>query len=242
MRTRVLYFAAARERAGVPEETLELPLHADGSNPKLGEVLAALEARHPALAALRPHLRFALNQEFTDVGAEVPDGAELALIPPVAGGSGGGVATGSRIDDGDRAQLQPFCVLPIPLELSNVVEHVRSTEAGGVVTFTGNVRSQTAGKRVVRLEYEAYQPMAEACFARIGHEVSERWPGTRLSIHHRVGVLTPGETAVVLAAAAAHRKEAFLACEHALERLKAEAPIWKREVFEDGAVWVGLGP
>jgi molybdopterin synthase catalytic subunit len=94
---------------------------------------------------------------------------------------------------------------------------------------------------VVRLEYEAYRPMAERALARIGEEVGSSH-GARLAVVHRVGVLEPGDAAVVIAAAAAHRLPAFRACEECLERLKHEVPIWKREVFEDGSEWVGLGP
>ena len=215
----VLYFAAARERAGVQREALEVP---EGA--RVQEVLRRLSERHPGLAPLLPHLRVAVNQEFVDTSAEVPAGAELALIPPVSGGSG------------------LFAVVDRPLRLEDVVAAVSGEAYGGLVTFSGSVRNQTKGRAVLRLEYEAYPPMAEKRLAAIGAEVAERFGGTRLAIMHRVGTLMPGELAVVIAAAAPHRKEAFLACEHAIERLKQDVPIWKKEFFEDGEVWVGLGP
>ena len=216
----VLYFAAARERVGLPRESLELPPGA-----RVTDVLRLLATRHPALAPLLPHLRVAVNQEFSSAEAEVPTGAELALIPPVAGGSGG-----------------LFRVVDRPLRLEEVVEAVSGEAYGGLVTFSGSVRNQTRGRRVLRLEYEAYPPMAEKKLAEIGAEVAGKFNGTRLAIVHRVGTLMPGELAVVIAAAAPHRKEAFLGCEHAIERLKQDVPIWKKEFFEDGEVWVGLGP
>jgi len=216
----VLYFAAARERVGLPRESLELPPGA-----RVTDVLRLLATRHPALAPLLPHLRVAVNQEFSSAEAEVPAGAELALIPPVAGGSGG-----------------LFRVVDRPLRLEEVVEAVSGEAYGGLVTFSGSVRNQTRGRRVLRLEYEAYPPMAEKKLAEIGAEVAGKFNGTRLAIVHRVGTLMPGELAVVIAAAAPHRKEAFLGCEHAIERLKQDVPIWKKEFFEDGEVWVGLGP
>ncbi|MFY0530136.1 molybdenum cofactor biosynthesis protein [Archangium gephyra] len=216
----ILYFAAARERVGLPHESLELPPGA-----RVTDVLRLLATRHPALAPLLPHLRVAVNQEFSNAEAEVPAGAELALIPPVAGGSGG-----------------LFRVVDRPLRLEEVVEAVSGEAYGGLVTFSGSVRNQTRGRRVLRLEYEAYPPMAEKKLAEIGAEVAGKFNGTRLAIVHRVGTLTPGELAVVIAAAAPHRKEAFLGCEHAIERLKQDVPIWKKEFFEDGEVWVGLGP
>jgi molybdopterin converting factor subunit 1 len=216
----ILYFAAARERAGLARESLDVP-----PGTRVTEVLRLLAARHPGLAPLLPHLRVAVNQEFSTSEAEVPPGAEVALIPPVAGGDGG-----------------LFRVVDRPLRLEEVVEAVAGEALGGLVTFSGAVRNQTKGRRVVRLEYEAYPPMAEKKLAEIGAEVAGRFNGTRLAIVHRVGTLRPGELAVVIAAAAPHRKEAFLGCEHAIERLKQDVPIWKKEFFEDGEVWVGLGP
>ncbi|XHF15099.1 molybdenum cofactor biosynthesis protein MoaE [Archangium gephyra] len=135
-----------------------------------------------------------------------------------------------------------FRVVDRPLRLEEVVEAVSGEAYGGLVTFSGSVRNQTRGRRVLRLAYEAYPPMAEKKLAEIGAEVAGKFNGTRLAIVHRVGTLTPGELAVVIAAAAPHRKEAFLGCEHAIERLKQDVPIWKKEFFEDGEVWVGLGP
>ncbi|MBN1205249.1 MAG: molybdenum cofactor biosynthesis protein MoaE [Myxococcaceae bacterium] len=215
----VLYFAAARERVGAQREALEV-----AGSARVRDVLGLLAERHPALGPLLPHLRVAVNHEFVDAEAEVPAGAELALIPPVAGGSG------------------LFSVVDRPLRLEEVVAAVSGEAYGGLVTFSGSVRNQTRGRRVLRLEYEAYPPMAEKRLAAIGAEVAERFGGTRLAIMHRVGTLMPGELAVVIAAAAPHRKEAFLACEHAIERLKQDVPIWKKEFYEDGEVWVGLGP
>lgn len=217
----VRYFAAARERAGCSEEQVEL---AEGA--QVRALLERLCALHPALTALLPHLRVAVNQEFSSLDGAVPAGAEVALIPPVAGGSG----------------APQFLVTDAPLSLDAVVRAVSGSGQGGVVTFSGAVRDSTHGKPVVRLEYEAYAPMAEKKLAEIASEAAALWPGARVAIHHRVGVLSPGELAVVIAASTPHRAEAFAACRHAIERLKADVPIWKKEVFADGAVWVGLGP
>ncbi len=219
MKVTVRYFAAARERAGCTDELLELP---EGA--QVRELIESLCVRHPLLVPLLPHLRIAVNHEFVSLGAAVPPGAEIALIPPVAGGSGA------------------FLVQDAPLSLDAVVSAVSSKGQGGVVTFTGAVRDATKGKAVVRLEYEAYVPMAEKKLAEIAAAASAQWPGARVAIHHRVGVLTPGELAVVIAASAPHRAEAFAACRHAIEALKADVPIWKKEVYADGEVWVGLGP
>jgi MoaE-MoaD fusion protein len=214
----VLYFAAARERAGTAQETVEW-----GGGP-VRQLLETLAARHPDLRPLLPHLRVAVNQEFTTLDASVPDRAEVALVPPVAGGS------------------DCFRLSEVALELDEVVRAVGGTERGGLVTFTGTVRSETRGRRVRSLGYEAYPAMAERAMASIGGEIESRWPGTRVAIVHRVGTLEPGEAAVVIAVSAPHRAAAFEGCRHAIERLKADVPIWKKERFEDGEEWVGLGP
>jgi molybdopterin converting factor subunit 1 len=216
----VLYFAAARERAGVSQEQLSaVPLPGT-----VRSVLELLGERHPALRPLFPHLRVAVNQTFAQMDDLVPDGAEVALIPPVAGGAG------------------LFRVVDRPPTLEEVVAAVQGAARGGLVTFTGVVRADSRGKVVVRLTYEAYGAMAEKVLAGIGREAEERWPGAQLAIVHRVGVLVPGEVAVTIAAAAPHRAEAFEACRFAIERLKQDAPIWKREAYTDGESWVGLGP
>jgi molybdopterin synthase catalytic subunit len=132
-------------------------------------------------------------------------------------------------------------VVDRPLALAEVVEAVAAPGRGGIVTFTGTVRDGTRGKRVLRLEYEAYREMAERKLAEIGEAVA-REHGAEVAIVHRVGVLVPGDAAVVIACAAPHRTAAFRACEACIERLKKDVPIWKREVYEDGSEWVGLGP
>lgn len=220
-RVTVRFFAAARERARVAEHRLELPGPAT-----VEDVTKALVAAFPDLGPLMRHLRVAVDQEFADARDPVPDGAEVALIPPVAGGAPGGL----------------FRVVDEPLSLAPVVEAVSKVSQGGLVTFTGVVRDHSKGKRVTRLDYEAYAPMAEKKLAEIAGEAREKWPGTEVAVMHRVGTLAPGELAVVIAVSAPHRKEAFRACEYVIDRLKEDVPIWKKEFAEDGEVWVGLGP
>ena len=129
-----------------------------------------------------------------------------------------------------------------PISTEEVIRAVESERAGGIVTFTGVVRAHSRGRTVVRLEYEAYVSMAEKVLRRIGEEIEARWAGTQVAILHRIGTLQPGEIAVAIAVAAPHRAEAFEGCRHAIERLKEDVPIWKREVFTDGSEWRGLGP
>src|SRR5689334_2781552 len=109
---------------------------------------------------------------------------------------------------------------------------------GAIVTFVGTVRSHNLGRSVQYLEYEAYGPLALRAFERIAAEIGTRWPGVRIALHHRVGRLELGEASVAIAAVSAHRAAAFAACRYAIERVKQIAPIWKREVFEGGDVWI----
>lgn len=221
----VLYFAAARERAGVSRESLDV----GGRTVKA--VLEELRARHPALERVLPRCRVALDQTFVDEDALVPDGAELALIPPVAGGSDDSAGTRARVKVSDQ-----------PLSVDAVLALVERRAAGAQVVMIGTVRDHAEGSVVESLEYEAYGAMAEKVMADIVDEVEREHPGTLCAVHHRVGHLGIGDRAVVVGVSSAHRKDAFAACQRIIDRLKEDAPIWKREHREGGVVWVGLGP
>jgi len=132
-------------------------------------------------------------------------------------------------------------VLALEPLVGAVLEHRAGTTPGGdgaVASFLGLVRRHNKGRNVLRLEYEAYEPLARRAFDRIAAEVQERWPGAALGLHHRIGRLEIGEASVAIAAAAAHRAEAFAACRYAIERVKQIAPIWKREFFDGGDIWI----
>jgi MoaE-MoaD fusion protein len=217
MRVTILYFAAARERAGTSSDALDL---AEGAT--AGDALAAACARHPPLRAVAEKLRLAVDQEFARLDRKLRDGSEVALIPPVSGGTGPHRISEERIDP------------DAPLR------EVAGADCGAVVSFVGTVRATNHGKPVVRLEYEAYPEMALRIFDHIAAHARETW-AARVAIHHRTGPLEPGEISVVIAAAAPHRADAFDACRHAIEALKKDAPIWKRELYPDGSSWVGLG-
>ena len=133
-------------------------------------------------------------------------------------------------------------LLETTLNIQTCFDYVLSDEAGGIVTFVGTVRNQTKGKRVIRLEFESYAPMALKEMQKIAEEAVRRWPVLKISIHHRTGVLAIGEVPVVIAVACAHRKAAFEACQFAIDTLKETVPIWKKEFFEDGEVWVAAHP
>jgi molybdopterin synthase catalytic subunit len=182
---------------------------------------AAVAAR-PGLAPIAAQLRVAVNHTFVDASARVAADDEVALLPPVSGGAG----RHARITE-ER------------LELGRVVAAVSDDEHGAVATFAGVVRRTSEGRRVSRLDYEAYGPMAVRALQEILEELERRWPGVRLAAEHRTGELEIGELAVVVAAGAAHRREALSACAAAIDEIKARVPIWKREHTEEGGRWVG---
>jgi molybdopterin synthase catalytic subunit len=129
-----------------------------------------------------------------------------------------------------------------PLDTRQVISLVAQPHLGGINVFLGTVRDQTKGKKVLRLEYEAYEPMAVSEMTKIANRVTAKWPQAVIAIHHRVGTLQIGEAAVVIAVATPHRDDAFAACKYAIDTLKENVPIWKKEVFEDGEVWVAAHP
>ena len=131
-----------------------------------------------------------------------------------------------------------FIVTPAPLDGAALEALVAGPHAGAVTTFVGRVRSENGGRRVLWLDYEAYEPLAVAAFERIAREAAERWPEARLAIAHRIGRLAIGDASVIVTAASPHRREAFAACRYGIERVKQIAPIWKHEHFEGGDVWV----
>lgn len=220
MRIQLLFFGAARERAGVGEADLDLP--PDGT---LDHAIALISQHFPAVVPLLPYLRFAVNQAFEmDRERALQAGDVVAVIPPVAGGA-------------PRVALWTE-----PLDPRAVEALVATPDCGGVVTFLGAVRNHTGPHAVAGLHYEAYEPMALQVMEALCAEVEAAHPPARLACHHRLGTLEIGDLAVVVVAAAPHRATAFAACQRYIDRLKEDVPIFKRETRADGSVWVGLGP
>lgn len=219
MRIHVLYFAVFRERLARDEEDIEV---ANGAT--VAHAIDALAARHPDIAKLRGRFRVAVNQDFADDAHVLRDGDEVALIPPVAGGS------------------RHVLLSDQPLSLDRCIAAVGGPGMGGIVTFTGMVRLHSRGTTIDHLEYEAYAPMAVKVMTQLCEEIEAEIFGVQLAVEHRVGNLAIGEVAVVIAAAAAHRAEAFTACRAMIDRLKDRVPIWKKEIGTGGEEWIGLGP
>jgi len=166
-------------------------------------------------------LLYAVNKEYASRDRELRDGDEVAVIPPVSGGA--------------------FLLSDEPLSLDRVVEEVRDERAGAIATFTGTTRIESRGRHVVHLDYEAYEGMAEGVMEQIGDELTRRYELCAIAIHHRVGRVGIGETSVVIAVSAPHRADALAACKDAIDTLKEQVPLWKKEVYEGGEEWLGRG-
>ena len=204
-------FAALREQAGVRERDLDL-----ADDARVGDVWPAL-----GLGEEPAGLVYAVNRSYVDRSAELADGDEVAVIPPVSGGD--------------------FRLSEAPLSLERVAAEVASDDAGAIATFVGTTRSRSRGRDVVRLEYEAYEGMAEAEMERIAAALRERHDIVDVAIHHRVGSVEIGETSVVIAVSAAHRAAALEACREAIDTLKQTVPLWKKELYVGGEEWIGQG-
>jgi molybdopterin synthase catalytic subunit/molybdopterin converting factor small subunit len=209
MKVTVRLFAGLRERAGWSQRDLE-------DVDRVADVWPALDLGDEPAGLL-----YAVNKEYAPPEHELADGDEVAVIPPVSGGS--------------------FRLSEEPLSLDAVVEEVRSDEAGAVATFIGTTRVHSRGRTVERLEYEAYAGMAEKVMAEIAEELKRRYDVTEIAIHHRTGTVDIGEASVVIAVSAPHRQDALAACRDAIDTLKMQVPLWKKEIYEGGEEWIGRG-
>jgi molybdopterin synthase catalytic subunit/molybdopterin converting factor small subunit len=218
----VRFFASAADRAGQREAdvVVEAPGEAMPTTTHLREVLT--EA-YPALADLLPVCALAVNGDYAGEEVSLPPGAEVAVIPPVSGGDAPKEAIAQVVEE--------------PLSLQEAVAAVSHPGAGAVVVFVGTVRDHADGHPTQALRYEAYVPLAVRQMERILGEVAAQGEGVRLVARHRVGTLSVGEVAVVVAASAPHRASAFAACSTAMDRIKAEVPIWKEEIGPQGRRW-----
>ncbi|MGH7778374.1 MAG: molybdenum cofactor biosynthesis protein [Candidatus Binataceae bacterium] len=220
----VKFFATLRERAGHAELMRQFP---EGAS--VVEIWRAMVREFPALGGHKGSVGFAVNQEYVEGNFKPHTGDEIAFIPPVSGGIG-------EIED---AWVGPIMIGRAPIDVAALERATASPAAGAVVTFAGTTRQTNAGRQVTRLEYEAYEPMALSEMRKLAREAGKRWPIVRIAIAHRIGVVEIGETSVAIAVAAAHRGEAFEACRFAIDRLKETVPIWKKEHFEGGELWIG---
>ena len=216
MKIKVLFFGVTKDLTGLQEEQGEFP---DGLS--LDGLWGRYAARFPRLDDLSSVLMMAVNQEIADRAKTLQDGDEVAFLPPVSGGSSGDY----------------YLLTRSPIPTADLVRQQKAPQDGAVVTFEGVVRNNSAGRRTLYLEYEAYEPMAIRKMEEIGGEVRREFAIDCIGMMHRLGRLEIGETSVVIIVTAAHRRAAFAACQFAIDRLKQIVPIWKKEYFEDGSVW-----
>ncbi|MEJ7613602.1 MAG: molybdenum cofactor biosynthesis protein MoaE [Candidatus Fervidibacter sacchari] len=220
IKVRVLFLGPAKELTGRNEVVLTLP---EGAS--VATAISKLLREFPKLEDRLTHYRFAINSDYADENTLLKDGDELALIPPVSGGS---------------SETKVFVnVSPEPIDLTSLLDFVASPQAGAIVSFVGTVREFSHGKKVTALTYEAYEPMAKKELMRIAEEMLNRWQLCKVAIVHRTGTLSIGKISVAIFVSAPHRSDAFEAARYAIERIKEIVPIWKREHFEDGtSEWV----
>jgi molybdopterin synthase catalytic subunit len=232
IRVRVLFFGAAREIVGRDEILLDLRRAPATAASAFEEVLE----RYTELRRFGRSLLFAVNQEYAlkDALMEVRAGDELAIFPPVSGGA----ESAANDDEEDRTSLDFFELTTEPVDVGAVARRVVLPECGATVTLDGYVREWTKGRRTRYLVYEAYAPMALSEMRRLGQQVRERFDISHVGIVHRTGRLERGETSVVISVSAPHRRAAFEACEWTIKELKRTVPIWKKEFYEDGEIWV----
>jgi len=211
VRVNVRLFAALRERAGTGSAPIEL---AEGAT--IGDVWALLD-----LGAEPQGLLYALNRVYSDRDAQLAEGDEVAVIPPVSGGD--------------------FRLSGEPLSVDAAVAEVRDAGAGAIATFIGTTRAHSRGRDVLYLDYEAYEGMAEQAMADLADELKRRHELCKVAIHHRVGRVEIGEMSVVIAVSASHRAAALAACREAIDELKVSVPLWKKESYVGGEEWIGQG-
>jgi MoaE-MoaD fusion protein len=211
VRVTVKLFAGLRERAGENERELELDAGA-----RVADVWPPL-----GLGEEPEGLLYAVNKEYAPPDRRLSEGDEVALIPPVSGGE--------------------FRLTGDPIDAGAVVAEVADKRAGAVATFLGTTRVESRGRTVLYLEYDAYEGMAEKVMEEIAAALHERYELCRIAISHRVGRVGIGETSVAIAVSAPHREHALAACKEAIDTLKVDVPLWKKEVYEGGEEWVGRG-
>jgi molybdopterin converting factor subunit 1 len=223
MRVRVLFFGQLKEIVGRSEDHAEV---ADGA--RLEDLFASYGRRYPKLAGFRHSVVASVNQSLADWASPLSMGDEVAFLPPVSGGAGSpAVAPGEVVIELVRERIQT----------EEISARLKAPEDGAIVVFEGIVRNHSGGRRTLYLEYEAYEEMALKQMGVIASVMRGQLGADSVALVHRLGRLEIGETSVLIAVTSAHRRAAFEACRYGIDTLKQTVPIWKKEYFQDGAVW-----
>jgi molybdopterin converting factor subunit 1 len=226
MRVQVLFFGVLKEIVGKPVEVIDLP---EGAS--LRDVLARYELQIPRLKESLPSLALAVNQQYSGPDTKLNEGDEVALLPPVSGGA---------TEPGGRRRYA--LIVREAIDTQRALRGLKRGEDGAALVFEGIVRNQTRGRKTLYLDYEAYEEMALEQMESLAAEAVRQFQIRDVAILHRLGRLEIGETSVLIVVASAHRAAAFDACRWLIDTLKRTVPIWKKEYFEDGAVWADGEP
>ena len=237
MRIRVLFFGQLKDVAGRSEETLDLP-----AGSRLETVFRHYASQFPKLNAMAESIATARNGEFSELSAGIEDGDEVALMPPVSGGAGASLPAAplpaAPLPAVRKSADAYFAVTADPIDSAALGRRIQSGGDGALLTFEGVVRNNFNGRRTRWLDYECYVPLALKTIEEIGRGVLQRFDVRRIAVAHRVGRLAVGETSVAIVVAAAHRRDAYEASRAAIDTLKKRVPVWKKEYFENGEIWV----
>jgi MoaE-MoaD fusion protein len=233
MRIRVLFFGILKDLVGGSSDSLDLP---EGASVR--DVLEHYEKTIPSLSKSLPSLAVAVNQQYAGVETKLASGDEVALLPPVSGGSG------EKVGETIPSQTAEPCasIVREKIDTRGVLDRIKCSADGAAVLFEGVVRNQTRGRRTLYLDYEAYEGMALRQMESLAREALQQFQVREVALVHRLGRLEIGETSVLIVVASAHRAAAFDACRWLIDTLKRTVPIWKKEYFEDGAVWADGEP
>jgi molybdopterin synthase catalytic subunit len=236
MQVQVLYMGMLREIAGREREVVQLR---DGCT--VAGLFTQLQQRIPKLQDFRGTIAMAINYEYADGAAVLHDNDEVALIPPVSGG-----LAAARDVSASGAALplvaEHVTLVGDPIQSECILRDMKRPEDGAVAIFDGIVRNNSRGRRTLYLDYSAYEPMALSQMEQLAVDAMARFAVRDVRITHRLGRLQIGETSVYIAVSSAHRAAAFDACRWLIDTLKKKVPIWKKEYFEDGAVWADGEP
>jgi len=235
MHVRVLFFGMLRDLVGKSEDSVELQ---DGASVR--DVLEQYGSRFPRFRESLNSLAVAVNQRYANPDTQLKPSDEVALLPPVSGGAPDQVITSGQ--DAAAEHQRYAQIVRSAIDTHRTLENVKRGEDGAAVVFEGVVRNQTRGRRTLYLNYEAYEDMALQQLEHLASECLEKFQIRNVAIIHRLGRLEIGETSVLVVVASPHRAAAFDACRWIIDTLKRTVPIWKKEYFEDGAVWADGEP
>ena len=237
MEVKVLFFGVLKDLAGRADERITLPEGAD-----MGDLLAHYEARLPQLRMWRGSMALSVNQEYAAPDAQLHAGDEVALLPPVSGGTEGEAVPKQGRHRQHEAGTEHAAIVRERIDTQKVLERIKRSEDGAAAVFEGIVRNNTRGRQTLYLDYEAYEEMTLKRLEELARQALEQFAVRDVAIVHRLGRLEIGETSVLIAVASAHRGAAFDACRWLIDTLKKTVPIWKKEHFVDGAVWADGEP